>query len=67
MRFTTYLRKILGTGEVQALPFGEEHFREAGVGYAPVAGMPLLESYQLVNKWNRLQPEQPRYLYFLEQ
>lgn len=66
MRFTQFLRRLVSTGEVQALPFAEEHFKEAGVGFAPIAGMPLLESFQLVNKWNRLQAE-PRYLYFLEQ
>jgi hypothetical protein len=65
MRFKNFMRKFIGTGEVQALEFGPEHFQEAGILPAPWGGMPLLEAYQLINKWNRSQAE-PRFLYWLD-
>ncbi len=58
MRFTKFYRRVLASGLVEAVPFAPEHFREAGVGYAPVAGMPILEAFQLVNKWNLSQSDQ---------
>lgn len=64
MRFQTYIRKRIENGEAQVIPFGPDDFREAGIGYAPIAGMPLLEAHQFVNRRNAEQ-ERPRYLYCL--
>jgi hypothetical protein len=63
MRFTHYLRKLLVTGSVERLPFDESHFRE--VGMSTMSGMPILEAYQLVNKWNVDQNSQ-RFMFALE-
>jgi hypothetical protein len=66
MRFTHFLRRILSTGEVEKLPFDEPHFQEAGVPASKMSGMPILEAYQLVNKWNVQQGTQ-RFMFALEQ
>lgn len=58
MRPTYYLRKFLGNGNVERVPFDASHFIEVGVLPAPLAGMPQLEAYQLVNKWNKSQTNQ---------
>ena len=65
MRFKTFMRRIIGETGPEVVPFGREHFTEAGLGYAPFAGMPILEAYELVNKWNRIQYA-PRFIYWLE-
>lgn len=60
-----FLCKILSTGDVQRVPFEHQHYAEAGVPPAVMAGMPKLEAYQLVNKWNVNQNDQ-RFVYALE-
>lgn len=65
MRPTHFLRRIVPTGDVQRIPFDSTHYKAAGVGYSPAVGMPTLEAYQLVNKWNVQQIEQ-KYVYALE-
>lgn len=52
MRFQTFTRRILSDGSTEVLEFTPDHYREAGVGYSPAVGMPQLEAYQLVNRWN---------------
>jgi hypothetical protein len=64
MRYINYYRRHLSSGETEILPFTREHFSEAGIGYSSLGGMPMLEAYQLVNKWNMNQPTQ-RYVYGL--
>jgi hypothetical protein len=64
MRFTHYLRKLLATESVERLPFDASHFKEAGM--STMSGMPILEAYQLVNKWNVDQNSQ-RFMFALEQ
>ena len=65
MRFTHYLRRILATGTVERMQFDVPQFREAGVPASVMSGMPLLEAYELVNKWN-LQQEQQHFVFALE-
>lgn len=60
-----YYQRILATGEVTVHPWHASHFREAGVSPMPLGGMPILEAFQLVNKWNISQTPQ-RYVYGLE-
>lgn len=64
MRPTHYLRKFLDSGTVELVPFDSANFQEAGLKPALLAGMPQLEAYQLVNKWNLNQTTQ-RYVYAL--
>jgi hypothetical protein len=66
MRYKYFLRKHLSNGEVQRLPFEPVHFQGAGIPFAQMGGMPVLEAYQLVNSLNISQPEQ-KYVYALEQ
>lgn len=65
MRFKGFFRKFVGTPGSEFINFGPEHFKQAGIGFAPSAGMPLLEAYQLVNKFNSGQ-HTPQFVYFLE-
>lgn len=65
MAFKTFTQRRVSTGETEQRPFTPEHFQSMGVAYTPAAGMPLLESYQLVNQWNQSQPL-PSYVYGLE-
>lgn len=65
MRPTHYLRKYLDTGSVERLPFDQSQYKEAGLPFSPLAGVPELEAHQLVNKWNINQNTQT-YLYALE-
>lgn len=65
MRFKHYMRRFIGSESADAMPFDQTHYGEAGVGYQPVGGMPVLEAHMLVNKWNRMQSN-PRFLYWLE-
>lgn len=58
MRPTHYLAKYLTSGETLSLPFDKSHFDEAGVPFSPMAGMPQLEAYQLINRWNTSQSDQ---------
>lgn len=61
MYYQTFLRKYIGSdspGEVEKIPFQQIHFREAGLGFAPLRGMPELEALSLVNKWNTNQTQQ---------
>lgn len=60
-----YLRKILDTGTVERVDFESAQYDEAGVPRSTLAGMPLLEAHQLVNKWNKAQTIQ-RIVYALE-
>lgn len=64
MRFKHYIRRSLEGGS-ETILFGPVHFADAGVGYSSVGGMPILEAYQLVNKWN-LQQHEPQFIYCLE-
>lgn len=65
MRFKGFMRRFVDGSAPEFCGFGSEHFREAGVGFAPSAGMPLLEAHELVNKWNKSQIT-PRFVYWLE-
>lgn len=65
MRFKKFNRRRLDTGTTETLGFESQHFHEAGVPYAPMAGMPVLEAYQLTNQWNQAQVN-PRFIYWLE-
>lgn len=58
MRPKTYLAKYLHSNETAVLPFEKAHFDEAGVPFSPLAGMPQLEAFQLINKWNTGQTNQ---------
>ena len=58
MRQTHFLRRSLEDGEIQRIPFAPGDYQQAGVPYASVGGMPVLEAYQLVNNWNVSQAEQ---------
>lgn len=64
-RHTHYLKKTLDTGRIDRVEFQSAHYDEAGVPRSTLAGMPLLEAYQLVNKWNKAQTNQ-RIVYALE-
>lgn len=64
MRFKQFCMKIIETGETVLKEFDHHHYKQVGVGYSPQSGMPLLESYQLVNYWNASQIE-PRFIYWL--
>lgn len=59
-RPTHYLVRIVATDEVSSVPFSRADFEGAGVPFSPLAGMPQLEAFQLVNKWNVTQPYQQR-------
>lgn len=65
MRPTHYLRRNLETGEIQRIPFDASHYSEAGLLPSISAGFPLLEAYQLANKWNLAQSAQ-RFVYGLD-
>lgn len=65
MRHTHYLKRTIATDSVERLRFDPAHYIEAG--FVPMQlGMPMLEAYQLVNKWNINQKIQ-RHVYALEQ
>ena len=64
MNKLVYLCKRLDTGEIVVAAFEAEHFIEAGLQPRSLGGMPVLESYQLVNKWNLSQDIQ-RFVYGL--
>ncbi len=69
MRFKGYWRKLVGHDvDPVFVQFDENNYKQAGVGFSPTAGMPLLESYQLVNKWNGATAKHGgnRYIYWLE-
>ena len=42
----------------EARGFDESHFREMGFSGKLISGMPVLEAYQLMNKWNAAQTRQ---------
>ena len=65
MNKLTYLCKILDSGEIFVASFEPSHFIEAGLQPRSLGGMPVLEAYQLVNRWNTTQVDQ-RYVYGLE-
>lgn len=62
MRYRTYQRKMLSSGQVRECEFDSTHFKEAGLPTMSV-GMPQLEALELVNKWNR---EPKTFVYWLE-
>ena len=64
MRFKEYWIKNLSTNTVERVRFSANDFTECGLQYAPQSGMPLLEAYQLINKWN-LQQSVQVYVYAL--
>lgn len=65
-RYKGYMRTIIGQSGSEACDFRETHYREAGVAPSPLAGMPLLEAHELINKWNRDQAiVHPRYIFWL--
>lgn len=55
MRHKSFMCRNLATNETTEMHFGREHYTTAGVPFAPVAGMPVLEAHQLVNHWNQTQ------------
>ena len=65
MRFKGYWRKV-SPNSPEFILFDESHYREAGVGYSPSIGMPVLEAYQLVNKWNMAEASRNRFRYWLQ-
>lgn len=60
MRFKGFTRRVLGTFSQQEsfVEFTPEHYKLVGVGYSPALGMPVLEAYELINKWNAQQHRQ---------
>ena len=64
MRFKTFIGKKLNDDETELFQFGPEHYRRAGVPYSPIAGMPVLEAYEIVNELNRNQTEH-QFVYYL--
>ena len=67
MRFKQFHRRDLrtdGTGDL-TLEFDREHYTAAGVGYAPAIGIPMLEAYELINKWNAQQVVRQNFVYYL--
>ena len=66
MRHRVYLRKYLNTGMVEEFYWSREHYREAGFS-EDFDSMPLLEAYQLVNKWNISQADPQQYVYALKE
>jgi len=60
----TYLRRNVVNGHIVELRFERAHYIAAGVNPAIAAGMPILEAYQTVNKWNIGQDSQV-YVYAL--
>lgn len=65
MRYKYYLRRTIPSGEIQRLPFDAAHYKIAGVPFAQMGGMPVLEAFQLVNHLNVNQTSQT-YVYGLE-
>lgn len=65
MAFHSYLRKDVSSGSIERVSFRDEHYKEAGLRVMRLFGMPILEAYQLVNKWNVSQLAQ-RFVYALE-
>lgn len=62
MRYKTFARRSISTGQEVRLSFTAEHYKAAGVGYAPLCGLPTLEAHQLIN---RLNTEQTAHVYTL--
>lgn len=59
-----YCCRSTRTGETEHnISFSARDFNDAGVPYASLAGMPILEAYQLVNRWNA---RQSHYVYWIE-
>lgn len=65
MRYQTFMRRVVGESVPEVCTFGPDHFREAGVSYGTLAGLPQLEAHQLINRWNRNQFE-TCFVYWLE-
>lgn len=59
-----FMRRMIGQDTAEVLDFGPEHFKEAGIAFAPLGGLPRFEAHQLVNRWNRLGGG--RFVYWLE-
>jgi hypothetical protein len=62
MRFKGFTKRVLGTF-VQSesfVAFDADHYKEAGVPFSSLAGMPVLEAFQLINKWNARKERQGR-------
>ncbi len=64
MRFRTFIRKQIDNDRAEFIQFGPEHYKKAGVPYAPYGGMPVLEAYELMNDLNRNQSEH-HFVYYL--
>lgn len=64
MRYATYNRMVLETGEVHQCQFEVSHFAEMGM--RRMSQMPRLEGLELVNKWNRAQSTARRFFYWLD-
>lgn len=62
----TYLQRTIVTGEIIEFPFMPNDYLNAGVLPSTAAGMPILEAYQLVNRWNVSQADQ-QFVYALPQ
>lgn len=66
MRFKSFMRRMVDSGVTELVQFDVTHYLDAGVGFSSYAGMPILEAFQLVNKWNAQQVNNQRYVYWLE-
>jgi hypothetical protein len=64
-RPTYYFQRSLTSGDIHQIAFTSKHYAAVGVPYSPLAGMPELEAYQLINKWNTQQVDQ-RFVYGIE-
>ena len=65
MRFTGFKIKSIADGESRKQDFLPKHYRQAGVPYAPAAGMPVLEAFQLVNQMN-IDGGSPNSIFYLD-
>jgi lipid A disaccharide synthetase len=63
MRFKGYMRRVLGHGDTEFVPFEPEHYKQVGVMPSPYVGMPVLEAFQLVNLWNQ---QANKFVFWLE-
>jgi hypothetical protein len=55
VRYRYYLLETLYSGVLETVYFTEKHFAEAGLRYMS-AGMPQIEAFMLINKWNKERP-----------
>lgn len=63
MRPKTYFQCY--QGKISHLTFQPEHYMNSGLRYTKEIGMPIMEAYMLLNKWNTLDGPHG-YSYWLE-